>query len=157
MQLNDEYISEKTYKMYENYSFFPLAIPSSMICSTLAVGVFLFIEQDSLVPVNFVKPFGVLNVGLVVSAGLHIIVGTTGYSADGVNSKFKSFPFRDMTAGKAIILGNAFTIIITFAIHGYCVVNILWIEIFRKLIKKRSNYYFYEMILRLSVCFAVCE
>lgn len=134
-----------------------MAIPSSLICSTLAIGVYLFIEQDCEEPDNFVKPFGVLNIVLVISAGFHILIGATGYALNGVNSKYKNYAFTGTTAGKAIILGKAFAVIITFAIHGYCVVNILWIEIFQKLIKNRQSYYFYEMILRFFVCLLVCK
>lgn len=157
MDICDQYISENKYEKFSNYSFFPLAIPSCLICSTLAIGVFLFIEQDCEVPSNFLKPFGVLNIGLVISAGFHILVGLIGYTAHGVNTKYRTFLFTGTPAGNAIILGNSFTVIITFAIHGYCVVNILWNEIFQKLIKKRSNSYFYELILRFFVCMAVCK
>lgn len=156
-ETREQYFSENTYEKYINYSSFPLAIPSSLICSTLAIGVFLFIEQDCEVPKNFVKPFGILNIGLVISTGLHILVGVTGYAVHGVNSKYRTFGFTGITTGKAIILGYAFTVIITFAVHGYCVVNILWIEIIQRFVKKRSNYYLYEMILRFSVCLVVCE
>lgn len=143
--------------MYINLAYFPHAIPSSSICSTLAVGVFLFIEKESEIPRTFVKPFGVLNIGLFISTAFHILVGSIGFVAHGVNAKYPQFLFEGYKAGIALIMGNAFATIITFAIHGYCVVNILWSELFHKFITKKSDFDFYEMILRFIICVIVCE
>lgn len=154
---NDEYVSDEQLELYNNYSFFSMSIPSSWICSALAVGVYLFIEQDCEDSRNFVKPLGILNVGILISLAVHILTGIVGYCSHGVNSKYRKFEFQGVMIGKAMTLGNSFAGIIIFSIHGCCVVDILWQDIFIRIFKNRESFRFYEMILRFVICLVVCE
>lgn len=152
----EPYIPDSEMKQI-NFPYFPLALASSSISSTFSIGVFLFIEQECENPENFVKPFGILNIGLVISTITHIIFGGVGYFMYGVNTRNLKFEISEVFFGKAITLGYVFTTVITFAINGYSVSNIIWNEVLKKILRNRSNQYLWQMLMRFSICLIVGE
>lgn len=154
---DDIYAHDKAKQMYINFAYLPHAVASSTICSSISVGVFLFIEKESECPKTFIKPFGILNIGLVVSTIFHIVIGAVGYSIHGINAKYPHFKFKNNVAKSALIMGHAFGMVITFAIHGYCVVNIISFSCFRKFLRTKDQLNTFEMGLRFFTCVIVCK
>lgn len=133
-----------------------LGIPSRIMNSTLPMGVYLAIEKYIEDPKQFLKPFGILNIGIVSMTIVQLVFGIFNYCYHGVTAMTTEFHFNDVVFGKALILGETFAVIISFCVHGYCAVNIIWNELIKPFVNTRVNTYIYNTLLRFTICSLVC-
>lgn len=125
--------------------------------STLPIGVYLAIEKYSKDPKQFLKPFGILNIGIMSMTLVQIVIGIFSYCYYGVNHKTHEYLFNDLVVGKALILGEIFAVMISFCVHGYCAVNIIWNELIKPFVKTRGRTYIYMSLMRFLICGLVCK
>lgn len=126
--------------------------------SAIPIGVYLAIEKHIEDPKKFLKPFGILNIGIMSMIAIQTIIGIFSYCYFGVNSKTDdNFLFDGNVLGKAFILGETFAVLISFCVHGYCAVTIIWHELIKPFVKTRGQTYIYLAFIRFVVCVLVCE
>ncbi|XP_018787821.1 PREDICTED: proton-coupled amino acid transporter-like protein CG1139 isoform X2 [Bactrocera latifrons] len=127
-----------------------------------AVGVILAIEGKMEKPKSYIKPFGVLNVGMAIVLSLYILLGFFGYweyGDDALGSVTLNIPQQAILAQVAKII-FAITTWITYALQGYVTADIIWNKYLSKRTKDTSKHVLYELLIRggivlLTFCFAV--
>lgn len=135
---------------------FGLGVPSKIMNSTLPIGVYLAIEKYIEDSKEFLKPFGVLNVGIMSMIGLQMTIGIFSYWYYGINTRTPDFLFDGVVVGKALILGEVFAVVISFCVHGYCTVTIIWNELIKPFVKTKRHTYIFMALIRFIISVMVC-
>ncbi|XP_036336993.1 proton-coupled amino acid transporter-like protein CG1139 [Rhagoletis pomonella] len=127
-----------------------------------AVGVILAVEENMENPKSFVKPCGILNIGMSIVLCLYILLGFFGYwkyGDEALGSVTLNIPQHEVLAQVAKII-FAITTWMTYALQGYVTTDIIWNKYLSKRTKDTSKHVLYELLLRaciviLTFCFAV--
>lgn len=140
-----------------NLAYLAVGIPSRIMNSTLPIGVYLAVEKYIEDPKRFLKPFGILNIGILSMTVFQTSIGIFSYCYYGVNTNTNWFLFDGIALGKALILGETFAVMISFCVHGYCAVTIVWNELIKPFLKPKGNTSIYMAIIRYFICVLVCK
>ncbi|XP_067613238.1 proton-coupled amino acid transporter-like protein CG1139 [Eurosta solidaginis] len=127
-----------------------------------AVGVILAIEENMKTPKDYLKPFGIMNVGMTIVLTLYMLFGFFGYWKYGegaLGSVTLNIPQKDVLAQVAKII-FAITTWISYSLQGYVTADIVWNKYLSKRVKNISNHTLYELVIRtcivlLTFCCAV--
>ncbi|XP_068141882.1 proton-coupled amino acid transporter-like protein CG1139 [Drosophila tropicalis] len=115
-----------------------------------AVGVILAIEENMANPKDYVKPFGIMNMGMSIVLALYILLGFSGYWKYGSESEGSvtlNIPQSEILA-QVVKIFFAITTWISYALQGYVTAQIIWHKYLSKKIKDTSKHSLYELIFR---------
>ncbi|XP_004518973.1 proton-coupled amino acid transporter-like protein CG1139 [Ceratitis capitata] len=150
-----------TRKPFQEISRLPIFF-GTVLFAIEAVGVILAIEEKMAKPKSYIKPFGVLNVGMAIVLSLYTLLGFFGYweyGDEALGSVTLNIPQEAVLAQVAKII-FAITTWITYALQGYVTADIIWNKYLSKRVKNKSRHVLYELLIRativlLTFCFAV--
>ncbi|XP_050684199.1 proton-coupled amino acid transporter-like protein CG1139 [Leptidea sinapis] len=118
--------SEEPLDLWGSPATFPLFFGTILFALT-AVGVVIAIENNMKTPKAFVKPFGVLNVGMTIIVVLYVAVGSIGYlycvsdCSDSITLDLPQGPFASTVMGMFAV-----AIFISYGLQCYVPVEVLW-------------------------------
>ncbi|KAH8274488.1 hypothetical protein KR018_006845, partial [Drosophila ironensis] len=118
-----------------------------------AVGVILAIEENMATPKAFVRPCGIMNVGMSIVLGLYILLGFFGYWKYGDEAKGSvtlNIPQTEILA-QVVKIFFAVTTWISYALQGYVTAHILWDKYLVKHIKDPKKHNMFEIIFRALI------
>uniref|UniRef100_T1PB60 Transmembrane amino acid transporter protein n=1 Tax=Musca domestica TaxID=7370 RepID=T1PB60_MUSDO len=118
-----------------------------------AVGVILAIEENMAQPKAYLKPFGIMNMGMLIVLTLYITLGFFGYwryGDDALGSVTLNIPQEKILAQVTKIL-FAITTWISYALQGYVTADIIWNKYLSKRVKDTSKHVIYELLIRAMV------
>lgn len=119
------------------------------------------LENEMKKPRQFMKPVGVLNVGMTVNVLLYVGMGFFGYLKYGseahgtITSNLPEFEIQ----AKAVQILLAISIFITHSLQCYVAIDISWNEYIQPKIKHISagSLMFWEYVVRTAVVIVTCE
>ncbi|XP_023309199.2 proton-coupled amino acid transporter-like protein CG1139 [Lucilia cuprina] len=118
-----------------------------------AVGVILAIEENMKTPKAYLKPFGIMNIGMTVVLSLYIILGFFGYwkyGDDALGSVTLNIPQEEILAQVTKIM-FAITTWISYALQGYVTADIIWHKYLSKRVKDTSKHVLFELLIRAGI------
>ncbi|XP_075162004.1 arcus [Haematobia irritans] len=118
-----------------------------------AVGVILAIEENMATPKAYLKPCGIMNVGMTIVLSLYIILGFFGYwryGDEALGSVTLNIP-QEKTLAQVTKILFAITTWISYALQGYVTADIVWNKYLSKRVKDSSKHALYELLVRALI------
>ncbi|KAH8373977.1 hypothetical protein KR200_006021, partial [Drosophila serrata] len=117
-----------------------------------AVGVILAIEENMATPKAYVRPCGIMNIGMGIVLGLYILLGFFGYwkyGDEALGSVTLNIPQSEIPA-QVVKIFFAITTWISYALQGYVTAHILWDKYLSKHIRESRRTVF-ELLFRAMI------
>ncbi|XP_054733993.1 proton-coupled amino acid transporter-like protein CG1139 [Anastrepha obliqua] len=141
-----------TRKPFQEISRLPIYF-GTVLFAIEAVGVILALEENMEKPKNFVKPFGILNIGITIVLVLYALLGFFGYwkyGEEALGSVTLNIPQQEVLA-QVTKITFAITTWVTYAVQGYVTADIIWNKYLSKRTKNASRDVLYELLIRASI------
>ncbi|XP_037938181.1 proton-coupled amino acid transporter-like protein CG1139 [Teleopsis dalmanni] len=143
-------ISER--KAVEDISKLPIFF-GTVLFALEAVGVILAIEENMETPKAYLKPLGIMNLGMTIVLSIYVVLGFFGYWKYGdkaLGSITLNIPQQEILAQITKIL-FAITTWISYALQGYVTANIIWNKYLQKRIKDTNKHVLFELLVRAAI------
>ncbi|XP_076161509.1 proton-coupled amino acid transporter-like protein acs [Ptiloglossa arizonensis] len=144
-----EPLSFKDRQPIGNVQDFPLYF-GTVLFALEAIGVIMPLENEMKKPKNFIKPFGVLNIGMGVIVILYTAMGFFGYIRYGGQIEGSiTFSLKDpMLLANSVQILLAVAIFFTHPIQCYVAIDIVWNEYMGSMMEKNSHKLLWEYVVR---------
>ncbi|TMW51461.1 hypothetical protein DOY81_003432, partial [Sarcophaga bullata] len=143
-------ISER--KAFEDIAKLPIFF-GTVLFALEAVGVILAIEENMATPKAYLKPFGIMNMGMTIVLSLYIILGFFGYwkyGDESLGSITLNIPQEEVLAQVTKII-FAITTWISYALQGYVTADIIWHKYLSRRVKDTSKHVLFELLTRAAI------
>ncbi|CAG4978162.1 unnamed protein product [Colias eurytheme] len=132
---------------------FPLFF-GTIVFALTAVGVVVAVENNTKTPKSFGRPCGVLHIGMTLTTTLFLAVGYFGYIFCGSEcSDAITLDLPKETLASAAVLLYALAIFISYALHCYVPVDVLWnTYLSPRLERGGCNLVLWEYCVRVGLC-----
>lgn len=117
------------------------------------------LENEMKKPKNFIKPFGVLNIGMGVIVILYTAMGFFGYIRYGGQIEGSiTFSLKDpMLLANSVQILLAVAIFFTHPIQCYVAIDIVWNEYMGSMMEKNSHKLLWEYVVRTVLVLLTCK
>ncbi|XP_054008695.1 proton-coupled amino acid transporter-like protein CG1139 [Hylaeus anthracinus] len=132
-----------------NVQDFPLYF-GTVLFALEAIGVIMPLENEMKAPKNFIKSFGVLNIGMGAIVVLYTAIGFFGYIRYGsaIQGSITFSLNEPLPLAKSVQILLAVAIFFTHPIQCYVAIDIVWNEYMAPMMEKNSHKLLWEYVVR---------